>query len=107
LQKQPLQVALTASVITARDEDGLEIIRHSCAHLIGHAVKQLYPQAKMAIGPTIDNGFYYDVDLDEPINEEALEKIEKRMKELVKTSYEVVKKTVSWQDAEYAFLPKF
>lgn len=90
-------------IITARDEDGLEIIRHSCAHLIGHAVKQLYPQAKMAIGPTIDNGFYYDVDLDEPINEEALEKIEKRMKELVKTSYEVVKKTVSWQEARDAF----
>ena len=47
-------------IITAKDDDGLEIIRHSCAHLIGHAVKQLFPDAKMAIGPTIDNGFYYD-----------------------------------------------
>ena len=42
-------------IITAKDEDGLEIIRHSCAHLLGHAIKQLYPEAKMAIGPTIDN----------------------------------------------------
>ncbi|HBP79494.1 MAG TPA: threonine--tRNA ligase, partial [Halomonas sp.] len=50
------------SIITARDEEGLEIIRHSCAHLIGHAVKQLYPDAKMAIGPVIDDGFYYDID---------------------------------------------
>ena len=51
-------------IITSKDEDGLEIIRHSCAHLLGHAIKQLYPHVKMAIGPTIDNGFYYDVDLE-------------------------------------------
>ena len=51
-------------IITAKDEDGLEIIRHSCAHLLGHAIKQLFPDVKMAIGPTIENGFYYDVDLD-------------------------------------------
>ena len=53
----------TVSLYTARDDDGLEIIRHSCAHLIGHAVKQLWPDAKMAIGPTIENGFYYDLSL--------------------------------------------
>lgn len=52
------------SIITAKDEEGLEIIRHSCAHLLGHAIKQLWPHTKMAIGPVIDNGFYYDVDLD-------------------------------------------
>jgi len=93
-------------IITVRDDEGLEIIRHSCAHLIGHAIKQLYPHAKMAIGPTIDNGFYYDVDLDEPLNEEALAKIEKRMLELAKTSYDVVKKTVSWQQARDAFVAR-
>lgn len=65
-------------IITVKDEvDGLEIVRHSCAHLLGHALKQLYPQAKMAIGPTIDNGFYYDIDLDESLTQEDLEKIEK------------------------------
>ena len=90
-------------IITAKDEDGLEIIRHSCAHLFGHALKQLYPDAKMAIGPTIDNGFYYDVDLEHSLVQEDLEKIEKRMKELAKTKYEVIKKTVSWQEARDAF----
>lgn len=64
-------------IITAKDEDGLEIIRHSCAHLLGHALKQLYPNAKMAIGPTIENGFYYDIDLDHSLTAEDLEKIEK------------------------------
>jgi len=93
----------TLQIITARDEEGLEIIRHSCAHLIGHAIKQLYPEVKMAIGPTIENGFYYDVDLDEPLNEEAMAKIEKRMHELAKTNYDVIKKSVSWQEARDAF----
>ncbi|WP_276754864.1 threonine--tRNA ligase [Pseudoalteromonas marina] len=90
-------------IITAKDEDGLEIIRHSCAHLIGHAVKQLFPQAKMAIGPTIDNGFYYDIDLDHSLSQDDLDAIEKRMLQLAKTNYDVVKKTVSWQEARDTF----
>ncbi|HJE70149.1 TGS domain-containing protein, partial [Pseudomonas oryzihabitans] len=53
-------------IITAKDEDGLEIIRHSCAHLVGHAVKQLFPTAKMVIGPVIDEGFYYDISFERP-----------------------------------------
>ena len=51
----------TLQIITPKDEEGLEIIRHSCAHLVGHAVKQLFPTAKMVIGPVIDEGFYYDI----------------------------------------------
>ena len=90
-------------IITAKDEDGLEIIRHSCAHLLGHALKQLYPNAKMAIGPTIENGFYYDIDLDQSLTTEDLEKIEKRMLELAKTNYDVVKEPVSWQTAHDVF----
>ena len=90
-------------IITAKDEDGLEIIRHSCAHLLGHAIKQLYPNCKMAIGPTIDNGFYYDVDLEEPLSQDDLAALEKRMLELAKTNYDVVKKTVSWQEARDTF----
>jgi threonyl-tRNA synthetase len=93
----------TLQIITAKDDEGLEIIRHSCAHLIGHAIKQLYPDVKMAIGPTIDNGFYYDVDLDQALNQEDLEKIEKRMLEIAKTSYPVVKQVVSWQEARDTF----
>ncbi len=90
-------------LITSKDDEGLEIIRHSCAHLLGHAIKQLYPDVKMAIGPTIDNGFYYDVDLDQPLNEDDLAKLEKRMTELARTGYEVVKKTGSWQTAYDTF----
>ena len=82
-------------IITARDEDGLEIIRHSCAHLLGHALKQIWPEAKMAIGPTIDNGFYYDIDLEHKITMEDVTVIEKRMKELAKTNYDVVKKVAA------------
>ena len=91
------------AIITAKDQDGLEILRHSCAHLLGHAIKQLWPQTKMAIGPVIDNGFYYDVDLDHVLTEEDLAKIEKRMQELAKTGYQVIKKKVSWQEARDTF----
>ena len=58
------------TIFTSKDADGLEILRHSCAHLIGHAVKQLWPRAKMAIGPTIENGFYYDIDLDHMLSDQ-------------------------------------
>lgn len=90
-------------IITAKDEDGLEIIRHSCAHLLGHAIKQLFPDVKMAIGPTIENGFYYDVDLDRSLTQEDIDTIEKRMLELAKTNYDVIKTPVSWQEARDTF----
>ena len=88
-----------AVLITNSDEDGIEIIRHSCAHLFGHALKQLYPEAKMAIGTTIENGFYYDIDLEESLSENDLEKIELRMKELAKTNYDVVREVVTRKKA--------
>lgn len=90
-------------IITARDEEGLEIIRHSCAHLIGHAIKQLWPDTKMAIGPVIDNGFYYDVEMSHSLTQDDLQKLEKRMQELAKTNYDVIKKKVSWQEARDTF----
>ncbi len=91
-------------IITVKDEtDSLEIVRHSCAHLLGHAIKQLFPETKMAIGPTIDNGFYYDVDLERPLTQDDLDALEKRMKELAKTKYQVIKKQVSWQEARDTF----
>ncbi|GLS91318.1 threonine--tRNA ligase [Psychromonas marina] len=99
----PIENDATISIITLKDDEGLEILRHSCAHLLGHAVKQLYPQAKMAIGPTIDNGFYYDIDVDVTINDEELAKIEKLMNKLVKTNYSVIKKKVSVEEAIAVF----
>ena len=62
----------TLQIITAKDEEGVEIIRHSCAHLVGHAVKQLYPTAKMVIGPVIDDGFYYDISFERPFTPEDM-----------------------------------
>ncbi|MCA1767193.1 MAG: threonine--tRNA ligase, partial [Idiomarina sp.] len=93
-------------IVTPKDDDGLEIIRHSCAHLMGHAVKQLWPDSKMAIGPVIDNGFYYDIDVDHTFSQEDLEKLEKRMKELAKTEYAVVKNKVSWKEARETFVER-
>ncbi|MCJ8340041.1 MAG: threonine--tRNA ligase [Pseudomonadales bacterium] len=90
-------------IVTSRDDAGLEIIRHSFAHLIGHAVKQLYPNAKMAIGPTIENGFYYDIDYEENLTNDDLAAIEKRITQLIKTDYDVVKKMTPIAEARALF----
>ena len=92
-----------AIIVTNKDNDGVEIIRHSCAHLFGHALKQLYPNAKMAIGPTIENGFYYDVELESTLSVNDLKKIEDRMKELARTDYKVVREVVSREKALETF----
>lgn len=92
------------AIITAKDDAGLEIIRHSCAHLLGHAIKQLWPNTKMAIGPVIDNGFYYDVDLDQPLNQQDLEQLEQRMHQLAEKDYAVIKRKVSWREARETFI---
>ncbi len=98
-----IELDSTLSIITAKDQEGLEILRHSCAHLLGHAIKQLWPETKMAIGPVIDNGFYYDVDLDRTLTEEDIQALEARMLELAQKDYDVVKKKVSWQEARDVF----
>ena len=82
----------TLQIITPKDQEGVDIIRHSCAHLIGHAVKQLYPTAKMVIGPVIEEGFYYDISYERPFTPEDVAAIEARMKELIAQDYAVVKK---------------
>ncbi|OUY05560.1 threonine--tRNA ligase [Acinetobacter populi] len=82
----------TLQIITPKDEDGLEIIRHSCAHLVGHAVKQLFPEAKMVIGPVIEEGFYYDIFTPKPFTLEDMDAIEQRMKQLIDQDYDVIKK---------------
>ncbi|RBI66003.1 threonine--tRNA ligase [Vreelandella sulfidaeris] len=92
------------AIITARDAEGLDIIRHSCAHLIGHAVKQMYPEAKMAIGPVIDDGFYYDIEFGQPVTPEDLEAIEARMQSLIEREYDVVREYVDRDKAMLTFL---
>ena len=93
----------SVEIIRGQDKEGIEIIRHSCAHLFGHALKQIFPEAKMAIGPIIENGFYYDIDLDHSLSQEDLESIEKRMTELAKTKYRVIKKVVPKKEAVKIF----
>jgi len=90
-------------IITMRDEEGVHIMRHTCAHLMGHALKQMYPDVKMAIGPVIENGFYYDIDMDAKIGPEDLKVIEKRMLALAKTKYQVVKKMTPKAEAIQTF----
>ncbi|MGR0278810.1 threonine--tRNA ligase [Marinomonas dokdonensis] len=94
------------SIVTGKDAEGVEIIRHSFAHLVGHAVKQLFPTAKMAIGPVIDEGFYYDIAFERPFTPEDMALIEKRMGELVKTDYDVVKKMTPIAEARQQFVER-
>ena len=77
------------SIITKESEEGLEIIRHSTAHLMAHAVKELYPEAEVTIGPVIENGFYYDFAIENPFTDEDLEKIEKRMHEIAEQNLSI------------------
>ena len=89
----------SVSLITAKDPEGLEVIRHSFAHLIGHAGKQLFPGIKMAIGPVIEYGFYYDVDYERQLTLDDLEALETRIQELAKIDYPVVKRWASREEA--------
>ena len=93
-------------IIKKNDDDGINIVRHSFAHLIGHAIKQLYPNAKMAIGPVIKNGFYYDIDCDKPFSIDELALIEKKIKELTKSNYDVIRKVVTPQEALSVFVER-
>ena len=86
-------------IIKASDPEGLEVIRHTCAHVFGHALKQIYPNAKMVIGPTIDNGFYYDIYNSESISEKDLKLIESLMKKLSKKNYNIQRDVVTRKKA--------
>ena len=88
----PITEDAAVQIITPKDPEGVEIIRHSCAHLVGHAVKQLFPNAKMVIGPVIEDGFYYDIAAEKPFTPEDMAAIEERMKQLINQDYDVIKK---------------
>ena len=88
----PITEDASVQIITPKDPEGVEIIRHSCAHLVGHAVKQLFPNVKMVIGPVIEDGFYYDIFSEKPFTPDDIAAIETRMKELINQDYDVIKK---------------
>src|SRR2546425_11998963 len=81
----------SVTIVTERDADGLEVIRHSTAHLLAYAVKELFPDAQVTIGPVIENGFYYDISYKRPFTPEDLAKIESRMMDLAKKDFPVVR----------------
>ncbi len=86
-------------LITTNHDDGLNILRHSCAHLFGHAIKQLHPETQMVIGPVIDNGFYYDILTENPLTDKDLPLIENRMRKLAKKNYAIRREVISKEDA--------
>ena len=92
------------AIVTDKDADGLEVIRHSTAHLLAYAVKELFPEAQVTIGPVIDNGFYYDFAYTRPFTPEDLEAIEKKMAELAKRDIPVSREVWSRDEAVKFFL---
>lgn len=99
----PIADDANIQIITPKDPEGLEIIRHSFAHLVGHAVKQLFPTAKMVIGPVIEDGFYYDIAYERSFTPEDLEAIEARMRELIAKDYDVIKRVTPREDVISVF----
>ncbi len=94
-----LQEDVELAIITERDEEGLEVIRHSCAHLLAQAVKTLFPSAQVTIGPVIDDGFYYDFAFERAFTPEDLEAIEKKMAELAKGDYPISRRELPRDEA--------
>lgn len=94
-----LEEDCTLNILTARDEKGLAVLRHSASHVMAQAVKRLYPEAKLAIGPSIADGFYYDIDFAEPVAAEELEKIEAEMKRIVKEALPIERFSLPREEA--------
>jgi threonyl-tRNA synthetase len=100
---RPLHRDCTLELITERSPDALGIYRHTCAHLMANAVKELFPEAKIAIGPVIEDGFYYDFDRDAPFTPEDLERIEARMREIIARDTPIRRQELPWQEAKALF----
>jgi threonyl-tRNA synthetase len=99
----PLPGDCSVEILTDRSSGSLEIYRHSCAHLMANAVKELFPEAKIAIGPVIEDGFYYDFDRDQHFGPEDLERIEGRMQEIIARDTPVRREELPWEEAKALF----
>ena len=77
-------------IITLKDKEGLQVYRHTCSHILAQAVKNIFPTSKLAIGPTIENGFYYDIEFKTPISQQDIAKIEQEMKDIIKAKKDTV-----------------
>ncbi len=101
--RTPIEVDGAIEIITVKNLEGIEILRHSTAHLMAQAIKRLYDNVKLGVGPTIENGFYYDIDMEESITPEDLPRIEKEMKRIVDENLEVIREEVSREQAQEMF----
>jgi threonyl-tRNA synthetase len=97
----PLNEDAQVEILTVDSKDGLEVYRHSTAHLMAQAIRRIYGQdrVKLGIGPVIEDGFYYDIDLDEPVSSEDLEKIEKEMAKIIQQNFKIERREVSREEA--------
>ena len=101
--QRPLPDGATVSILTNKDPQALEVLRHSSAHALATAVRQLFPQAQIGFGPPIEDGFYYDFDIGRPFGPEDLEEIEKKMVEVLTADYPFVREEVSRAEAKKRF----
>ncbi|MBG7617782.1 MAG: TGS domain-containing protein, partial [Chloroflexi bacterium] len=95
----PINSDIGIQIITSKDEEGLEVMRHSCAHVMADAICSIWPDTKLVYGPTVEDGFYYDIDLDEPIRPTDFERIEKKMAEIAKADTPFIRKEMNKADA--------
>ncbi len=95
----PIKENASVQILTPNDQQGLEVMRHSCAHVMAEAICSIWPQTKLVYGPTVEDGFYYDVDLDEPIRPDDFERIEKKMTRIVEADKPFVRYGMSRQEA--------
>jgi len=95
----PITTDAAVQIITLKDDEGLEIMRHSCAHIMAEAICSIWPDTKLVYGPVVEDGFYYDIDLDEPINPADFERIEKKMREIIKADKPFIRKEMNKAEA--------
>ncbi|MBW8041839.1 MAG: threonine--tRNA ligase [Planctomycetes bacterium] len=95
----PITVDTAVKIITLKDDEGLQIMRHSCAHIMAEAICTIWPDTKLVYGPTIEDGFYYDIDLDEAIRPEDFQRIEEKMREIVQADKPIIRKEMSKSEA--------
>lgn len=100
---QPILVDAQIALYDASSKEGVSVLRHSSAHILAQAVKRLYPDVKLGVGPVIENGFYYDFEMNHTLVPEDLEGIEREMRKIVKENYEVVRKEVSREEVSEIF----
>ena len=96
---QPLKEGDSLEIVTLKDKEGLQVYRHTCAHVLAQALKTVYPTCKLSIGPVIENGFYYDIDFVTPITQTDLAKVESEMQKIIKSNLPIERFTLPREEA--------